>query len=78
MHWLRNTTRMDRTTPAKAPDFSPTKSQIYVDPITIMDLNMHYDLQQREKKNAAKIKLLLDAGSLSVFQHHANNDFIIV
>ena len=54
------------------------KSQIDVDPITIMDLNMHYDLQQREKKNAAKIKLLLDAGSLSVFQHHANNDFIIV
>ena len=54
------------------------KSQIDVDPITIMDLNMHYDLQQREKKNAAKIKLLLDAGSLSVFQHHANNDSIIV
>ena len=45
---------MDRTTPAKAPDFSPTKSQIYVDQITIMDLNMHYDVQQREKKHAAK------------------------
>jgi len=43
-----------------------------------MDLNMHYDVQQREKKNATKIKLLLDAGSLSVFQHNANNDFIIV
>ena len=38
---------------------------------------MHYDVQQRErKKHAAKIKLLSDAGSLFVFQHHANNDFI--
>ena len=78
MRWLRNTTRKDRTTPAKAPDFSPTKSQIYVDPITIMDLNMHYDVQQREKNMQQKIKLLLDAGSLCVFQHHADNDFIIV
>ena len=78
MRWLRNTTRMDRTTPAKAPDFSPTKSQIYVDPITIMDLNMRYDIQQREKNMQQKIKLLLDAGSLCVFQHHADNDFIIV
>ena len=78
MRWLRNTLRMDRTTPAKAPDFSPTKSQIYVDPITIMDLNMHYDVQQREKNMQQKIKLLLDAGSLCVFQHHADNDFIIV
>ena len=45
-----------------------------------MDLNMHYDVRQRkqEKKHATRIKLLLDAGSLSVFQHHADNDFIIV
>ena len=27
---------------------------------------------------AARIKLLLDAGLLSVFQHNADNDFIIV
>ena len=56
------------------------KSQIDVDPITIMDLNMHYDVWQRkqEKKHASRIKLLLDAGSLCVFQHHADNDFIIV
>ena len=80
MRWLRNTTRMDRTTPAKAPDFSPTKSQIYVDPITIMDLKMHYDVRQRkkEKKHTTMIKLLLDAGLLFVFQHYANNNFLIV
>ena len=33
---------------------------------------------ERNKNMQQKIKLLLDAGSLSVCQHHANNDFIIV
>ena len=56
------------------------KSQIDVDPITIMDLKMHYDVRQRkkEKKHTTMIKLLLDAGLLFVFQHYANNNFLIV
>ena len=56
------------------------KSQIDVDPITIMDLKMHYDVRQRKKrkKHATMIKLLLDAGLLFVFQHYANNNFLTV
>ena len=71
-------TRRGRTTPAKRPDFRNMYQKAKL--IMNMDLNMHYDVRQRkqEKKHATRIKLLLDAGSLSVFQHHADNDFIIV
>ena len=77
--WLRVSTRLSRTPPAKPPDFRPTKKPNWCWP------NHNYGFEyalwgttERNKNMQQKIKLLLDAGSLSVCQHHANNDFIIV
>ena len=77
MRRLRVATSWGRTTPAKAPDFSPTKKPNWCWPNHEygFEFALWCTTEKKGKKHATKIKLLLHAGSLSVFQHHVNNDF---
>ena len=82
---LSMATNRGRTQTAKALSFLLTKMPNWWWPHQEKGLeNAHHTYDVRQKKNSyiyiytTRIKLLLDAGLLSVFQHNADNDFIIV